>query len=335
MHTRKVSLKILIVFAFLLNACGTSSAIPPTATPLPPTATPVPPTSTMTPEPTSTLTPTPTPSLGSTMTSEKDGMVLIFVPAGEFTMGSKLYADERPPHQVDLSAYWIDKTEVTNEMFAKYLNDSISQLSIDPDDFMKSIKLKENIIYLLTCSTCSDKWTDRITWDGTKFSVASGYEAHPAVMVSWLGADSYCSWANRRLPTEAEWEKAAKGTDNRIYPWGDTMPDKTLANLRDQVGDTTEVGSYPAGASFYGLLDMAGNAAEWVNDWYSETYYQNSPSSNPLGPDTGEEKVVRGDEWDCGYYYCGSERTSARFLPQEPTTVGVGYGFRCAQYANP
>ncbi len=336
MDTKKAALAILIMFAFLLTACGASSPLtPPTATLLPPTNTPIPPTATSTPEPTSTPIPTPTPSLGSTMISEKDGMEMVFIPAGEFTMGSKLYADERPAHQVTLDAYWIDKTEVTNQMFAKFLNDKMTQFTITPDDFMKSVKSGDDTLYLLTCSTCTDKWTDRITWDGTQFSVAPGYENHPVVMVSWFGADAYCSWADRRLPTEAEWENAAKGTDNRTYPWGNNTPDKTLTNINNYVGDTTEVGSYPAGASFYGLFDMAGNAAEWVHDWYNEKYYQNSPSSNPFGPDTGDKKVVRGDEWDCAYYFCGGERTSARLFPQEPSTIGVGVGFRCAQSLKP
>lgn len=228
MKTRNALLAITTAFCVLLSACEPSNAILPTATSLPPTDTPAPPTSTATVEPTSTLTPTPTPSLGSTLTSEKDGMTLIYIPAGEFTMGSNLYGDERPPHQVYLDAYWVDETEVTNEMFAKYLNENISRVSISPDDFMKSITIEDNVIYLLTCSTCSKDWTNRITWDGARFSVTSGYEKHPVVMTSWFGADSYCSWANRRLPTEAEWEKAARGTDERTYPWGNTTPDKTL-----------------------------------------------------------------------------------------------------------
>jgi eukaryotic-like serine/threonine-protein kinase len=314
----------MVLVCLFLSGCAPAKPTEPTVPPTEPaTATPAP---TMTPVPTSTPTATPTPSMGSTMTSDKDGMVLIFVPAGEFTMGSKFYRDERPAHQVSLGGYWIDKTEVTTAMFAKYLNDVSSQVTIDPGDFLRFIRLQDNIIYNLSCPICH-KWTDRITWDGTKFSVVAGYEDHPAVMVSWYGASAYCSWANRRLPTEAEWEKAARGTDARVYPWGNARPDDTLANLGSKANDTAKVGSYPAGASYYGLLDMAGNASEWVNDWYSETYYQNSPASNPAGPDTGKERVVKGNGWDDLYV---DGRSSFRLLPSVPEQVGVGLGFRCA-----
>lgn len=258
------------------------------------------------------------------MVSEKDGMVLVFVPGGEFTMGSKLYKPERPEHQVYLDAYWIDKTEVTNEMFVKFLNDNVSQISIDEENI---VNYDNHFIYGLICLNCSD-WTDRITWDSSQFSATSGYENHPAAIVTWYGADSYCKWAGRRLPTEAEWEKAARGPDARIYPWGDTIPNETLLNFNDKVGTTTDVGKYPDGASVYGALDIAGNVKEWVNDWYDETYYQNSPSSNPLGPDSGEERVLRDTGW---YETFPDARSSARLFGYDPNYLRTTVGFRCAR----
>ena len=311
-----------IIFASLLiSGCGQSQPPAPTITPtLVPTLTLTP---TFTPEPTITPTFTPTPSMGSTMVSEKDGMVLVFVPAGEFTMGSKLYASERPPHQVNLSAYWVDQTVVTNEMFVAFLNDVVSQTLVDSGNY---VRFKDNVIYALTCIGCT-RWTDRIVWDGVKFSSAPGYENHPVLLVTWAGADAYCSWAGRRLPTEAEWEKAARGTDARTYPWGEASPDDSLLNFADKVGDTTEVGKYPDGVSVYGALDMSGNAWEWVSDWYGETYYQSSPSTDPLGPDSGDHKVARGNGW----YDIFNDVRSAYRSSLFPNTAFDNLGFRCAR----
>ena len=222
-------------------------------------------------------TPAPSPGMGSTMVSDRDGMTLVYVPAGEFLMGSAegdtdADADEKPQHQVYLDAFWMDRTEVTTDQY-------------------------QQCVAAGKCAAPSCRGT--------------GQGNHPVVCVSWQDAADYCAWAGRRLPTEAEWEKAARGTDGRKYPWGNqnvagdrlNFADRSLdvdwadKNVNDGYQFTAPVGSYPKGASPYGALDMAGNVWEWVADWYDENYYSSSPARNPVGPASGNSRVLRGGSW--------------------------------------
>ncbi len=258
---------------------------------------------TATPQPTETPLPTPALGIGSTEISPKDGMTLLYVPAGEFLMGStdadmNAARDEKPQHAVTLDDYWIDQSEVTNFQYAKCVAD-------DGACTPPSATRSEN----------------RYDYYG-----GSEFYNYPVIYVNWDQANAYCSWAERRLPTEAEWEKSARGTDGRTYPWGNESPDARLLNYNANVGDTTEVWKYPDGRSLYGAYDMAGNIWEWVNDWYDYAYYQSSPSLNPLGPDTGQYKVLRGGSW-----VNIDARSANRYWYVPRVTYDVLIGFRCAR----
>jgi serine/threonine-protein kinase len=291
---------------------------------------------TQTPTYTSTDTPTLTPSpelgIGSTLVREKDGMEMAYIPAGEFEMGADAdegyeicqeyrdncerswYEDEDPVHTVYLDAYWIDRYEVTNAQFAVFLNEMGNQseggttwLEADSD----YVKIHKSGVV----------WTAVWTAD-------SGYEDHPAVEVSWYGAAAYAAWVGGRLPTEAEWEKAARGgQDGMLYPWGNEAPTCTLgaengAQFFDCDGRTVEVGSFASNG--YGLHDMAGNVWEWVADWYDENYYSISPDGNPPGPSSGNYRVVRGGSFDFNHF---SARCACR-LYYAPDLGDFNFGFR-------
>jgi formylglycine-generating enzyme required for sulfatase activity len=244
----------------------------------------------------------------TTATSPVDGMVQALIPAGKFRMGSKTYArrsnlDEHPQHSVYLDAYWIDQTEITNAQYAL----CVAAGKCQPPS--NSVSSSRNSYYGET-----------------------QFDNYPVIYVSWDDAVAYCAWAGRRLPTEAEWEKAARGAEGKIYPWGNQTPDCNLANSykyalnQHCVGDTSAVGSYPAGASPYGLFDMAGNVWEWVQDWYDGNYYASSPANNPTGPSSGQSRVLRGGGWDFKWYSLRVAERSA----YEPDGRYDSYGFRCA-----
>jgi formylglycine-generating enzyme required for sulfatase activity len=292
------------------------------------------PTFTVTPTRRATATPTPMP----TLISEKDGMVLLPVPAGPFLMGSVnieqraedrdesqerpfvdafLHAgdDERPQHTVILDAFWIDQTEVTNAMYASFLNQMGNQVESG------ATWLDHKALQVL------------IQQDGEEWKPVAGYANHPVAEVTWYGARAYCEWAGRRLPTEAEWEKAARGKTGQLYPWGNEQPTCELANLdwACYLRVPTEVGSYPAGISPYGALDMGGNVWEWVADWYSEEYYATSPAFNPQGPESGDSKVIRGGSWHPHQY----DVRAANRAKNRPTSSGRDVGFRCVLESAP
>ena len=290
-----------------------TTTLPPTATPVP-TETPLPPT------PTDTA--TPTLGIGSTRTIAIDQMVQIYVPAGEFLMGAadsdeeakrtiaggRAYP-ENPQHTVYLDGYWIDKYEVTNRQYA----------------------------LCVAAGACELPWvTSSYTYD--KYYGNPEFDNYPVIWVNWFKVRDYCTWAGRRLPTEAEWEKAARGTDGAMYPWGNEPLDGTRANfcdvnctrthaldtVNDGYPDTAPVGSYPAGASPYGAMDMSGNVWEWVSSLIAP--YPYDANDGREDPDSPDERAWRGGPWSNGYWWM---RSSVRYRSVNWYQWYV-LGFRCA-----
>jgi formylglycine-generating enzyme required for sulfatase activity len=215
---------------------------------------------------------------GATMTNSIDGAVYAWIPPGEFTMGSAdedelADDDEKPVHTVEVDGFWIMQSEVTNAQYGRCVEAG-------------------------ACTPpANDRWNDAM------------YAEHPVTGVDWRQASAYAAWAGGRLPTDAEWEKACRGTDGRIYPWGDEPPNiERLNSYPSTISDTIPVRSYPPGAN--GLYDMAGNVWEWTADWYDETYYAQSPTANPQGPESGEWRTLRGGSWN---YYDNYVRCAVRF----------------------
>ena len=239
----------------------------------------------------------------------KDGAEMVFIPAGEFLMGSTpdqvkalqpghptefkagYFDPEQPQRTVKLSGYWMYRTEVTVAQYRKFCQETGRMMPDMPQG----------------------GWKD----------------AAAMTSVSWFDASAYAKWAVVRLPTEAEWEKAARGTDGRTYPWGDTWDEKKCADPHSTGYAVMPVGSFPDGASPYGVLDMAGNVWEWCQDWFSADYYVTAPNLNPPGPPTGTHKVMRGGSygtWAGGVYF----RCAYRDTVAIPGYARFDFGFRCA-----
>jgi formylglycine-generating enzyme required for sulfatase activity len=299
-----------------------------------PAATPTPtPTEEPKERPTSTPTEEPTPAgpaLGDTWTRPADGMVMVYVPAGEFEMGStdqevdyalalcheyyygdcrqNQFEEEQPVHTVALDAFWIDRTEVTNAQYAQ----------------------------CVAARACEPPWKSS-SYTRDSYYDNPAYDDYPVIYVDRQRAEAYCAWAGGRLPTEAEWEYAARGPEGYIFPWGDELDGTRLnycdadcefkhadRSFDDGYADTAPVGSYRDGASWVGALDLAGNVWEWVADWYGE--YLSEPQENPIGPSTGEFRMVRGGSWGCIWY---TVRAASRSIVP-PDYPYYDVGFRCA-----
>ncbi len=226
-------------------------------------------------------------------TNPIDGEEMILIPSGEFLMGSTDNEyDEKPQHKVYLDSYYIYKYEVTVAQYRKFCIAKGMEMPTEPDW----------------------KWQDN----------------HPIVNVSWYDAKQYAIWAGVTIPTEAQWEKAARGIDGKIYPWRNTYDANNLQCSKIEKSDakqTVPVGSYPIGASSYGVMDMSGNAIEWCSDWYDDEYYKTSPMMNPTGPASGSTKVIRGGSWN--YFSPNSFRTFGRYFYNPTYKFNDDNGFRC------
>jgi formylglycine-generating enzyme required for sulfatase activity len=238
----------------------------------------------------------------------KDRAPMVEIPSGSFPMGVPPGdrdggRDEYPRHEVLLDTFWIDQFEVTNGRYVEFVKSAGHRVPQNPTNPTRNL------------------------WQGD--SITESLAERPVINVDWFDADAYCKWAGKRLPTEAEWEKAAKGTSDRRFPWGNVEPTAKHLNYNQRwIGEKTlmPVGSYEAGKSPYGLYDVVGNVWEWVNDWYDARYYEKSPSKNPTGPQEGTKKVIRGAGWQ-------NETPTVRIFTRvdsDPTMRNESTGFRCA-----
>ncbi len=286
---RYVMFIFTLILTFILSACGAT----PTPLVVVVTATALPPTEVPTVAPTAALAPV---ALAGPQSGEKlkwiDGSTLIYVPPAEFVMGNGGF--DAPEHNVTLEGFWLQQTKVTNRMFAQ-------------------------CVAVGACSTPTQEIGGPV-YSNPEFA------NHPVVGVSYEQSQAYCTWVQGRLPTEAEWEKAARGLNGNPYPWGSDQPACDLLNFGYCLGRTTEVDAFPQGASSYGIYDLAGNVFEWVSDWYGESYYSTAPLVNPTGPDTGEYRVIRGSSFETDPNQ--SESAIRHYL--NPSNHRRDTGFRCA-----
>ena len=298
-HPRITSLFLISIMMFLYTACSTEGEL--TATPSEPS--PV---------------PQPTLGIGSSQVRSVDDMLMVYVPAGEFLMGTQASgwdstSAESPQHKVSLDAYWIDKTEVTNAQYAYCVE-----------------------VGACTPPTRMDSYT-RLNYYGN-----STYDSYPVILITYYQATEYCGWAGARLPTEEEWEYAARGPDGRLRPWGEEFDGSRVnycdancvlphadSELNDGYADTAPVGSYPAGVSWCGALDLLGNVWEWVEDWF--TPYPSDDQDHPSVLSDPFYRVIRGGSWDTSQSHArGAFRNW--FIPENSHD---SIGFRCASSSLP
>ena len=255
--------------------------------------------------------------VGTSRTTEREVFLtvaskeMILIPAGEFIMGSPEGVgnnDEHPQHKVYLDDFLIGKYEVTNEQCAEFLN-AIGK----NDDSDGHVLVNINIAPL--------KFKDQT------YKVLKGWEGRPVLGISWYGAKAYAEWEGGRLPTEAEWEKAARGRDGLEWPWGNLWEAGNCNTWEAGPHTPTAVGSYPMGISQYGVHDLTGNVYEWLADWYQADYYKISPRRNPKGPESGSFRTLRGGSWA---ELKEVSRPSVRF-GQLPESSDSDFGFRIAK----
>lgn len=317
----------VLLTTLLLAACsggtGSSSPLPATAPASTPSAAATVETSAL-----PSIAATPVASDGQTAgqtRTDSFGIEQVWVPAGTFTMGTDAMAiaaltaasppdwvasefpSEQPAHKITLTnGYWIDRDEVTNRAFAAFVD--------------------------------AGGYTNRALWSPDGWAWLSGKDAarlplhcqgdvpeHPRICLTWFEAEAYAAWRGGRLPTEAEWEYAARGPESQVYPWGDSF-DRDKANVLNSIGPKP-VGSYPTGVSWVGANDMAGNAMEWVSDWLAVDYYATSPGTDPTGPATGTTKVEKGGWWGSNEFVA---RSAYRHYEDPPTYGDKHIGFRVA-----
>ncbi|SPP64827.1 formylglycine-generating enzyme family protein [Nitrospira lenta] len=244
-------------------------------------------------------------------TKGKDGAPMVLIPEGPFPMGvpdgdRDGGRDEYPRHDIFVNNFYIDKFELTNGRYLEFVKATNHRIPQNPTNPTRNL------------------------WQGD--TITESLADRPVVNVDWADANAYCQWAGKRLPTEAEWEKAAKGTADRRFPWGNVEPTNKHLNFNQKwIGEKTlmPVGSYELGKSPFGVYDVAGNVWEWVNDWYDAKYYEKSPAKNPTGPESGTKRVLRGSGWQ-------NETPTVRIFTRvdsDPTIRNESTGFRCAMDA--
>jgi iron(II)-dependent oxidoreductase len=247
--------------------------------------------------------------------NEKDGSEMVLVSAGTFLYGSRVddkeaYSHEKPQQSLSLLDFYIDVYPVTNDQYCKFLNE------MGPDC---------NIMERWIALSFYGKEKCRIRQNRGIYGIENGFAKYPVIYVSWSGADEYAKWSGKRLPSEVEWEKAARGTDGRKYPWGNDFIKDRCNSLENGLRHTTEVTKYTNGKSPYGCYDMAGNVWEWCTDWYSEDNDKSKVKDIQKGPEKGEFRVLRGGSWD-DYpqsLHCADRNWNA------PDARNNRLGFRC------